>query len=368
MEDVNIFGGYFESPLIAALGGDHPNIVKLLLDRGIEVNHPSLEHGLPLHCAYRRGNKKLANSLLDRGADINAYDMHGSVLAAVAFPKGDLRRQRAIVEELLRHKPKVQIRNSDLLTAATQMYSKDRQYFVSLFLEHDMPTVVVEETIVKVLGSYNPHERRGETLSLLLRHDGGRGTTPAMLKAAECAKAMNILLNHELVCQVTEDVLEHVIKVRSTEKVELIKLPLAHDPKISITGTTIVAAMRQKAQWHSDTSVLKLLLDYDPDFEITDEILEAVQESDVMAMVLPRRYKEQAISPRVLEKAAEQSSEGATLISQLLRHDQPIKITPPVISAAIILPPVTISPLPFHQVVLDAEPKRRDSLEDSAGA
>ena len=59
MEDVNIIGGYFESPLIAGLEGDHSTIVDLLLDRGSEVNQLLPEHGSALHYAYGYRNKML---------------------------------------------------------------------------------------------------------------------------------------------------------------------------------------------------------------------------------------------------------------------------------------------------------------------
>lgn len=38
MKNINVFGGYFGSPLIAALKGNHPDIVELLLDQDINVN------------------------------------------------------------------------------------------------------------------------------------------------------------------------------------------------------------------------------------------------------------------------------------------------------------------------------------------
>ncbi len=96
MEDVNIFGGYFESPLIAARKGDHPNMVELLLDRNIEINRSSPEHGFALHYACAHGSRKLIQSLLDHGADINTHDdKPGSALAAAACPcvDVDLRRR-----------------------------------------------------------------------------------------------------------------------------------------------------------------------------------------------------------------------------------------------------------------------------------
>ena len=135
MEDINILGGYFESPLIAGMEGDHPIIVSLLLDGGIDVNRPWPEHGSALHYACAHGSKTLIQNLLDHGADINAYDdKHSSVLAAAASRKHprfhfeaseSYHEKCAILELLLRHEPKVQIRECDLLAAVSCGYGDD---------------------------------------------------------------------------------------------------------------------------------------------------------------------------------------------------------------------------------------------------
>jgi len=337
MEDINIFGGYFGSPLIAALKGDHPIIVELLLDRDIEVNQSSPEHAFALHYALAHGSKKLIQSLLDHGADINAYDdKHGSALAAAASPGGGVTRsseeQRAIVELLLRHEPKVQIRECDLLAAASWRYPSDGQHFISLFLKHDQSAVATEVVIVKAIQNYKV-AASDETLLLLLKHDGGLGTTPAMLKAVEKVEIMKMLLKHKPVCQVTADVLESAAKHYDNSK--LVKLLLAHDPGFPVTGATIIAAMGRKYSHDSDEPVLKLLLDRNRDLKITDEMLEAAEKTNDMEVLLQRRSKEQTISSKVLEKAAKRYLEGATLVPQLLKHDKSVKITPPVVYAAI---------------------------------
>ena len=268
MEDINIFGGYFGSPLIAGLKGNHPIIVELLLDRGIEVNHCSSEHGSALHCACVHGNKKMTQSLLDHGADINAYnDKHGSALTAAASYAVNFRQnrgpispeeQRAIVELLLRHEPKVQIRECDLLAAASWEYSSDGQPFMSLFLSHDQSAVATEAVIVKAIENHNKRiTANDDTMQLLLGRDGGLGTTPAMLKATNNVDAMEMLLKHEPICQVTADILDSAAK----QDIRLVKMLLTHDPKVFVTETTIIAAVRHTSPCDSDGTALKLLLD-----------------------------------------------------------------------------------------------------------
>ena len=140
MENVNIFGGYFESPLIAGVKGNNNKIVELLLNRDIDVNRPSPEHGSALHAACAQGRKKMIQTLLDHGADVNAYaGKHGSVLATAASPPPTSyavfsKIKRTIVELLLRHEPKVQIGESDLLAAASWTNSYFGVYFTISFL------------------------------------------------------------------------------------------------------------------------------------------------------------------------------------------------------------------------------------------
>ena len=213
MEDVNIFGGYFETALIAGLKGDHPIIVDLLLDRGIDVNHYSPEHGFSLHCACRHGSKSLVQKLLDHGADINAFnEKHGSALAVavsrdayLGFRGDPYGEARAIIDLLLHHEPKVRIRECDLLAAA----SRGSPDLMSLFLRRDPSAVATEAVIVEAIENY-----RDEILPLLLERDDGLGPTPDMLikAAAKGSKMTKILLEHKPSSQAAADIVESMKK------------------------------------------------------------------------------------------------------------------------------------------------------------
>lgn len=77
-----------------------------------------------------------------------------------------------------------------------------------------------------------------------------------------------------------------------------------------------------------------MLLDLSRDLKITDEMLEFTKETDDMEILLQRRSKAQTISSKVLEKVASNLGNSETLVSQLLKHDKSVKITPPVVRAA----------------------------------
>ena len=215
-EDINIIGGYFESLLFAGLKGDHPTIVDLLLDSGSEVNQFLPEHGSALHYACGHGSKRLTQSLLDHGADINAYDdKHGSVLATALHSLGEFRgfltsvEQREIVKLLLRHEPKVQIRECDLLAAASCRCLIDGQHIMHLLFRHDASIVATEAVIVKTIQSYTIYsDSSKEALRLVLEHDGGLGTTPAMVEAVESFRAAKLFTAMESVTKVTKILLK----------------------------------------------------------------------------------------------------------------------------------------------------------------
>ncbi|KAL9096722.1 MAG: hypothetical protein Q9165_001210 [Trypethelium subeluteriae] len=69
--DVNAQGNY-SNALQAASGGGYIEIVKLLLDRGADVNAQEGYHGNALKAASRQGYTETVKLLLDRVADVNA--------------------------------------------------------------------------------------------------------------------------------------------------------------------------------------------------------------------------------------------------------------------------------------------------------
>lgn len=144
-----------------------------------------------------------------------------------------------------------------------------------------------------------------------------------MLKAVRTVEVTRVLLKHKPVCQVTADILE---SASSSHK--LVKMLLTHDPEAPITEATTIAVMKPRfGLFHdSNESVLKLFLDRNRDLKVTNEMLENVGKIYDMEMLLQRRSKEQTISPKALEMAAE-SPNTVALVLQLMKHDNSVKIT-----------------------------------------
>jgi hypothetical protein len=204
-----------------------------------------------------------------------------------------------------------------------------------LFLEHDQSVRATEPVIVQVIVNFGGYPSRLRTLPRLLERDGGLGTTPTMLKAAEEPEVMRMLLEHKPVCELTAEILEAAAAKRCSDHFELVKLLLAHNPKILITEAAVMAALGHKYSRGSDGNLLKLLFDCNSELEITDAMLKAAEETPDMKLLLERRRKELPISSEVFEAVASHYHKSGALVRLLLEHDKSIKITPPVVQGAI---------------------------------
>ncbi|CAG5179642.1 uncharacterized protein ALTATR162_LOCUS9388 [Alternaria atra] len=61
-----------EAPLLLAAENGHKQVVKLLVDKGADVNAQGGRYGNALYAASYRGHEAVVRQLLDKGAEINA--------------------------------------------------------------------------------------------------------------------------------------------------------------------------------------------------------------------------------------------------------------------------------------------------------
>jgi hypothetical protein len=67
-----------QEPLFVAITNQKPQIVKLLLDRGVDPNAPVFRHGrTPLYHAAEKGNIDIVYTLLNKGARVDVPDEFG---------------------------------------------------------------------------------------------------------------------------------------------------------------------------------------------------------------------------------------------------------------------------------------------------
>lgn len=79
------------SPLLAAILYNHQAAIRILVERGADVNFRSDICGTPLGAAAAEGQQSTIEFLLDRGADINTQDRFGTALHIAVATGGDER-------------------------------------------------------------------------------------------------------------------------------------------------------------------------------------------------------------------------------------------------------------------------------------
>ncbi|KAM7182918.1 Ankyrin repeat-containing domain protein [Rhypophila sp. PSN 637] len=83
--DVNAQGSFYGNALQAASKRGHEVIVRLLLEKGADVNAQGGFYGNALHAASKRGHEAVVRLLLEKGADVNAQGgFYGNALQAAS--------------------------------------------------------------------------------------------------------------------------------------------------------------------------------------------------------------------------------------------------------------------------------------------
>jgi ankyrin repeat protein len=76
-QDVNARGGYYVTPLVAALAGRHFDTAQLLCIHGADPNVRCYDGKTPLHAAVQSGDLEVVQKLIEYNADINARNVVG---------------------------------------------------------------------------------------------------------------------------------------------------------------------------------------------------------------------------------------------------------------------------------------------------
>jgi ankyrin repeat protein len=77
------------TPLFVASATQDKEMIKLLLDKGVDVNIPEHSGITSLHNFAYKGNIDIIQMLMEKGANVNATDIHGSTPIGLAKNKSN---------------------------------------------------------------------------------------------------------------------------------------------------------------------------------------------------------------------------------------------------------------------------------------
>ena len=131
---VNARGGYYVTPLVAALAGRHFKTAQLLYDHGADPSVRCYDERTPLHAAVQSGHLKMVRKLIEYNAKVNAQNRIGwtplHIASRLVQPNID------VIQVLLEHGADVNARAKDGSTALHEASAFGTPEVVRLLLEH----------------------------------------------------------------------------------------------------------------------------------------------------------------------------------------------------------------------------------------
>ena len=165
-QDVNASGGYYVTPCVAALAGNHFELAHLLHCNGSSVNIRGRDEISPLHSvSHYRGYTEIIRILLEYGADINAQNDVGATPLHWAANQG----YSEVVCVLLEQGADPNIPNNGHATPLHRAVQAKSAATVRLFLEHGVDVDAVDK-MGKTALQYAQDRMYDEIVTLFLAH------------------------------------------------------------------------------------------------------------------------------------------------------------------------------------------------------
>jgi ankyrin repeat protein len=139
-QQVNASGGYYVTPMVAALAGEHFRTAKILWDNGAHHNVRGRSKTTPLHSAAHHGPLRIIQVLLEFEADVNARNEYGEtplhyVMERVCL-NPNLSQMDGIARFFLEHGAEVDALSNDHTTPLHIATRGGRVEVVRVLLEH----------------------------------------------------------------------------------------------------------------------------------------------------------------------------------------------------------------------------------------
>ena len=195
---VNTMGGYYVSPLAAALAMEHFNVAELLYQRGADINVRGFQGRTPLISASSRKHLEMVQWLLHRGADPNISDEIYRWTALHWVAQDD---DLIIAQMLLQHNADPNIQNSKGEIPLHTASRGGKSNFTRLLLEHgaDLNARRKDGATPLHLASRNGWV---EVARLLIEHGADRGAednkgrTPLQVALAQRSDMVELLVDY----------------------------------------------------------------------------------------------------------------------------------------------------------------------------
>lgn len=111
-----------------------PNLLKMLIEKGADINARSIEDITPLHWACEENHREIAKLLIENKADVNIADFYGFTPLHVACESGHFRIARLLIE----NGANINVCNSDGFTSLHMAYAHSHIELAKYLIQHSL--------------------------------------------------------------------------------------------------------------------------------------------------------------------------------------------------------------------------------------